>query len=77
MADLETSHENTTVRKDTTNTPSSDKDTHALQTDAVADSAAVDHDVDESDITVLPGTGGPDDVGDVEVDPKDLNMSAH
>jgi len=77
MADLETSHEDATVRKDTTNTPSSDADTHALQTDAVADSPAVDGDVDESDITVLPGTGGPDDVGDVEVDPEDLNMSGH
>lgn len=77
MANLETSHEDATVRKDTTNTPSSDKDTHALQADAVADSAAVDADVDEADITVLPGTGGPDDVGDVEVDPKDLNMSGH
>jgi len=77
MANLETSHENEIVSKDTTNTPSSDKDTHALQTDAVGDSAAVDGDVDESDITVLPGTGGPDDVGDIEVDPKDLNMSGH
>jgi len=70
MANLETSH-------DDTNAPSSDKDTHALQTDAVSESAAVDADVDESDVTVLPGTGGPDDVGDVEVDPKDLNMSGH
>ena len=33
--------------------------------------------VDPGDIKVLPGTGGPDDVGDVEVDPDELNMSGH
>jgi hypothetical protein len=32
---------------------------------------------DPGDVNVLPGTGGPDDVGDVEVDPDDLNMSGH
>jgi hypothetical protein len=29
------------------------------------------------DVRVLPGTGGPDDVGDVDVDPSELNMSGH
>ena len=43
-------------------------DTHAATTEA---------DVDDSDVNVLPGTGGPDDVGDIEVDPDDLNMSGH
>jgi hypothetical protein len=33
--------------------------------------------VDPDDVKVLPGTGGPDDVGDVEVDPDELNMSGH
>jgi hypothetical protein len=28
-------------------------------------------------VRVLPGTGGPDDVGDVDVDPGELNMSGH
>lgn len=32
---------------------------------------------DPRDVNVLPGTGGPDDVGDVEVDPDELNMSGH
>jgi hypothetical protein len=32
---------------------------------------------DADDVRVLPGTGGPDDVGDVDVDPGELNMSGH
>jgi hypothetical protein len=32
---------------------------------------------DADDVRVLPGTGGPDDVGDVDVDPSELNMSGH
>ena len=32
---------------------------------------------DADDVRVLPGTGGPDDVGDVDVDPDELNMSGH
>jgi hypothetical protein len=39
--------------------------------------APTDPDVDDSDVKVLPGTGGPDDVGDIEVDPDELNMSGH
>lgn len=34
----------------------------------------VDDDIDSDDVRVVPGTGGPDDVGDVDVDPADLNM---
>jgi hypothetical protein len=31
-------------------------------------------DVDASQIRAVPGTGGPDDAGDVDVDPDDLNL---
>ena len=31
-------------------------------------------DVDASQIRAVPGTGGPDDAGDIEVDPDDLNL---
>ena len=31
-------------------------------------------DIDEDQVQVAPGTGGPDDVGEVEVDPKDINL---
>ena len=55
--------------------PSSERDDEALQDEAVTDSAGVDSDMDAEEILVLPGTGGPDDVGEIEVDPSELNLS--
>lgn len=54
--------------------PTSERDIQAKQSTPVADSEAVDDDT-EADVGVLPGTGGPDDVGDVSVDPDELNLS--
>ena len=34
----------------------------------------LDDDIDSADVRVVPGTGGPDDGGDVDVDPEDLNV---
>jgi hypothetical protein len=53
-----------------------DRDIQAKQS-SDTDGATTEADVDDADVNVLPGTGGPDDVGDVEVDPDDLNMSGH
>jgi hypothetical protein len=69
-----TEESKSTLEKDTTNTPSSDTDTEVLQSNEVHESSAVDGDIDESQVTTLPGTGGPDDEGDIDVDPKDLNL---
>jgi hypothetical protein len=63
------------LRKDTSYSPSSGRDDEALQEERVTDSAAVDSDMDSAEILVLPGTGGPDDDGDIEVDPSELNLS--
>lgn len=60
---------------DTAYSPSSESETSQKQSDGVAD--AVDDDIDESQVNVAPGTGGPDDVGDVEVDPEHINLSGH
>ncbi|MGY6496967.1 MAG: hypothetical protein ACXIUP_01950 [Microcella sp.] len=58
------------TQKDTAYSPSSDRETEAKQdgheTHADPDAARK--------ATVLPGTGGPDDVGDIEVDEEELNM---
>lgn len=62
------------MRKDTNESPTSEADTEVKQSESVTSSSAVDGDVDESDVAVLPGTGGPDDSGDVEVDPAELNL---
>ena len=63
------------LKKDTSYGPSSERDDEALQNERVTDSAAVDSDMDSSEILVLPGSGGPDDVGDIEVDPSEFNLS--
>ncbi|MDF2444511.1 MAG: hypothetical protein JWR01_2714 [Subtercola sp.] len=60
---------------DRVNSPQSEDETEVLQDEAVADSDGVDAETDVADIQVLPGTGGPDDVGDIEVDPSELNLS--
>jgi len=56
--------------KDTTYSPGSDSDTEQLQ-DAPSQSPALDDpDIDQSAVKVLPGTGGPDDEGDVSLPSK-------
>ena len=60
------------VRKDMSYSPSSEDETRQKQNDPLPDGIADDIDTDQ--IRAGPGTGGPDDVGDIEVDPADLNM---
>ncbi|WP_405372890.1 MULTISPECIES: hypothetical protein [unclassified Microbacterium] len=59
------------VRQDTAYSPGSETETQQKQDEHVSDEV---DDIDESQVQVAPGTGGPDDVGDVEVDPKDINL---
>ncbi|MDF2491598.1 MAG: hypothetical protein K0R60_1673 [Microbacterium sp.] len=61
------------VRKDRSYSPASETETHKKQTEG-SPAAANDPDIDDDDVKVAPGTGGPDDVGEIEVDPADLNM---
>jgi hypothetical protein len=60
------------VRKDMSYSPASGRETERMQEEHVSDT--VDDDIDESQITVAPGSGGPDDTGDVEVDPADIHI---
>jgi len=56
--------------------PRSEGTTEAAQEGGVQDAPAMDDgDVDGDAVNALPGTGGPDDEGDVEVDPSELNLS--
>lgn len=57
-----------TVRKDRTYSPSSDEETRARQERPSESPTAKEGDVNEDAVTTKPGTGGPDDAGDVEVD---------
>ncbi|MFI8632049.1 hypothetical protein ACIGEP_05570 [Microbacterium sp. NPDC077663] len=58
--------------RDTAYSPGSETETQHKQDEHVSDEVAGDIDADQ--VQVAPGTGGPDDVGEVEVDPKDINL---
>lgn len=64
--------EQESLRKDMSYSPASETETQRKQGDPLPD--GVDDDIATEDVNVVPGTGGPDDVGDVEVDPEDLNL---
>jgi hypothetical protein len=76
MDTTENHSEKTTPNAD--DTPASEYETEVKQSEDVGSSAAFDDsDIDSDDVAVLPGTGGPDDVGDIEVDPAEINPSGH
>ena len=60
------------IDHDTAYSPGSETETQQKQDEHV--SGEVAGDIDEDQVQVAPGTGGPDDVGEVEVDPKDINL---
>ncbi len=64
--------ESTQVRNDMTYSPASETETEQKQRDPLPDT--IDDDIDPADIRAVPGTGGPDDVGDVDIDPGELNL---
>lgn len=59
---------------DTAYSPSSEQETEALQHSPRKSQATEDPEIDGEDIRVLPGTGGPDDQGDVEIDDDDYDL---
>ena len=59
------------TEKDTSYSPASEAETRAKQDDPVPDTI----DPEAADrVKVAPGTGGPDDPGDIEVDPGDVQL---
>lgn len=59
--------------KDMSYSPSSGRETEQLQESQALD----DQDIDASNVNLLPGTGGPDDVGDIEVDPDEIDLEGN
>ena len=60
------------VREDMAYSPASETETQQKQRDPLPDT--VDADIGPDDVRAVPGTGGPDDAGDVDVDPGDLHL---
>lgn len=66
------SHDDRTrIEKDTAYAPGSEREIERKQETTTADIAA---DVDAAAVKTVPGTGGPDDVGDIEIDESELNL---
>jgi hypothetical protein len=63
--------DNEQTRKDMSYSPASETETAAKQDDSQPES--IDPEAAEK-VNVAPGTGGPDDVGDVEVNEEDINL---
>jgi len=61
------------TRKDRSYSPASEAETAAKQHDA-AEGEVSPSDVDPDQVKLPPGTGGPDDVGDVDADPGDIDV---
>jgi hypothetical protein len=64
--------ESDVVRRDMTYSPGSETETQQKQDDSLDET--LPDDIDKSSVTLAPGTGGPDDGGDIDVDPEDLNL---
>jgi hypothetical protein len=60
------------TEKDVSYSPASDRETAERQK-SPSDSPATD-DVDAEGVKTLPGTGGPDDSGDVSADPGEIDI---
>jgi hypothetical protein len=63
--------DNEQTRKDTSYSPASETETQAKQDESAP--AAIEPEAEEK-VKVAPGTGGPDDVGDVAVNEEDINL---
>ena len=64
--------EQESLRKDMSYSPASESETQEKQADPLPDT--VDADIEPGDVRAVPGTGGPDDAGDVDVDPDELHL---
>ncbi len=64
--------EQQSLRKDMSYSPASEAETQAKQADPLPET--LDSDIDLGAVRAVPGTGGPDDAGDVDIDPDDLNL---
>lgn len=64
--------ERESLRKDMSYSPASEAETRQKQAEKVSET--LDPEIDADDVRVAPGTGGPDDPGDVDVDPGDVHL---
>ena len=65
---IQSGNDDETVQKDVSYSPGSGRETEEAQDDPRSSTHLDDPEIDASKVTSLPGEGGPDDVGEIDVD---------
>jgi hypothetical protein len=71
---IQSGNDEDTVQKDMSYSPASGRETEEAQKNPES-THLDDPDIDESQVKTLPGEGGPDDVGEVDVDEEAIRAS--
>jgi hypothetical protein len=72
---IQSGNDEGTISKDMAYSPSSEREQEVAQEDPRSSSTLDDPEVDSRSVKSLPGTGGPDDVGEIEVDEEAIRES--
>ncbi|WP_382307978.1 hypothetical protein [Herbiconiux sp. UC225_62] len=72
---IQSGNDDGTVQKDMSYSPSSGRETEQAQDDPRTSAHLDDPDIDESAVKSVPGVGGPDDAGDIDVDDEAIRTS--
>lgn len=72
---VQSGNDDDTVRKDVSYSPSSGRETERAQDQPSSSSHLDDPDIDDEAVNSLPGAGGPDDAGDIDVDDEAIRES--
>lgn len=69
---VQSGNDDETVQKDVRYSPSSGRETHRAQQKPEDSAHLTDPEIDTAAVKSVPGVGGPDDAGDIDVDVDDL-----
>jgi hypothetical protein len=72
---IQSGNDDDTVQKDVTYSPSSGRETEEAQGDPRSSTHLDDPEIDSAAVNSLPGEGGPDDAGDIDVDDEAIRAS--
>ena len=73
MSTKEHPSEDEAIEPDAVHSPASESETESRRERSRTSEATEEAGADADDVTVLPGTGGPDDFGDIDVNPGDID----
>jgi hypothetical protein len=72
---IQSGNDDDTIDKDRSYSPASEQEQRRAQEDPRSSSTLDDPEVDSGSVKSLPGTGGPDDVGEIDVDEEAIRES--